>query len=196
MSYEEKKYRPLYLIQRLHMRNKDNQITFGERFGCEYMGSAEFEIGELAKRIREMDAQCHVGEIMVNGIFMLAAWNPERFTQHDVERELNRLYRGEQRTKEWTNFNHEYRKQTRELAKETNPLKRPLPRTNAWFDITNGLFWTWERCNISDIRKNFRLSVLLMDGQYTPRPKPVPPPKPPHPLRQRMIDSGQLKPNT
>jgi hypothetical protein len=188
MSYQMPKYRPLYLIQRLYMRNKDNQIPFDERFACEYMGAAEFEQGELAKRIRELDANCLVGEIMVNGMFMLAAWNSERFTQQDVEREINRVYRGEQRTKEWTNFDDASRKSRKQKEAEG---REP---TNAWFDITNGLFWTWERCNISDVRKNFRLQVLKMDGQYTPRPKPPVPPKPLHPLRQRMLDEGRLRP--
>lgn len=198
MTFEMPKYRPLYLIQRLRMRNKDNQVPFEHRFEREYMGSKEFERGEMALRIRELNENCHVGEIMVNGVFMLAAWNPDRFAMGEVERELNRVLRGEQRTKEWTNFTDAYRRETRQLEKETgsklsqsNPLTH---RTNAWFDITNGVFWTWERCNISDIRKNFRLSVMEMDGTYVPKPAPPPPPKAIHPLRQRMIDEGRLHP--
>ena len=111
---EKKSYQPLYLIHRLEMRNKDNQIPFFDRFKPDYMGSTEFERGWMGMRIREMNEHCHVGEIMVDGVFMLAAWNPERFTQREVEREVNRIYHGEQRTKEWTNFNREYRRRPKE----------------------------------------------------------------------------------
>lgn len=174
---------PFRYIHRLHMKNNDNQISFEDRFEFDYMGAREFERDWVSQRISELNTFCDVGEVMVDGVFMLTAYHRHRTSLLEVERTLNRLYHGELQTKERTNFNRQYRR-----------LERERRWTNSWFEIETGVFWTWERCNISDIRKNFARSVMATDDKARREIHTAGASVTYDPLRQKLIDSGILHP--
>ena len=180
--------RPFEFVQRMRMKNKDNQVQFEHRFESDFMSHPHFHQGRTCARIVELHQSCEVGEVMVDGVLMLTAFNPEKATKHEVEQALNAIYHGDIKTRERTNFNRDYRRL---------PLEQRW--TNSWMEIDTGVFWTWERCNISDIRKNFArtAAVLQNDERFAIRSNPPPAPQVPNdPLRQRLIDAGVLRPRS
>ena len=161
-------HRPM--VVRMHMANKDNQVRFSQRFHSEYMGRSEFEGVDFSKRLREMHQEMRVGCVSVDGCDTYIAYSPKYFANHEeVEAYLSDIYHERLRAFEFTRFNREYRRETIELKKEygkkENKLKTMPTRTNAWFDIEVGLFWTMEKININDLRLNIRKSVEYMDQQ-------------------------------
>ena len=151
------KYKTPRLIQRLIARTKDCTVRFGERYQMDYMGSTEFELGLIAARLRELATRSMMGEVMVNGRFILVLFNPVHYDLQGVECVLNKLYHNEFQLKEPSLFNDDYRKRYKEIS--------PNTRIDAWFDIQHGLFWTWQRINIKDVQRNIRISVEYMDGR-------------------------------
>lgn len=152
-------YTKPYLIQRMTMVSRDCNIRFGKRFLNHYMGAVEFEHSEQAQRIRELHARNSVGCIMIDGCDIFVMYSPDRMTLEQVKKELSDLYWGKTRTKETTNFNREFRLRRKRSGLPASPHED----TNAWFDIENGVFWTWEKININEVRKNIAASVRYMD---------------------------------
>lgn len=158
------------LIQTLRMQNKDNQIKFSDRFQFDCMGAHEFERGLARERIIEMNESSVLGAVTVDGCEVLICYSPKHFASHrEVELYLNDIYHGAIRTHEPSYFNQEYRRETARLRKEhkadNNPLKQRPDRVDCWFDIERGLFWTFEKINIKDLRLNLRKSVQYIDDQ-------------------------------
>lgn len=185
MSYRKAAIEPFRFVQRLRMRNKDNQVPFEERFEFDFMASPEFHGEWINQRLRELEVFGEVGEVMVDGVFVLVLYHSNRMTLKDVEVTLNAVYHGDHLTRERTNFNRDYRR-----------LRKEFRWCNAWLEIENGLFWTWERVNIRDVLKNITRSVRRLEQEqaittWVRAPKPPPAFSP---LRQQLIDCGVLRP--
>ena len=165
---ESFKFQKPRLVQRLRMLSNDNQVKFGDRFAFDYMGASEFEQGLLGQCIRRMNSSCQVGQIMISGRDGLAAWDPDYYNLEGAEFVINRIWDDSLRLKERAEFNQlSYDRWKREVKEmRENPLARNLSfMTDSWFEIEYGLFWTWKKCNINDIRLNFRKSVAYMDAK-------------------------------
>lgn len=157
------------LIQRLQMVSKDNQVRFGERFLGDYMGGSEFERGYMAARLRELHEDIRLAVVKVADRTVYVAYHPKHFANdEEVRLYIEDLYYQRISVKEHTDFKAEYVDETlalqREYKKSENKLKRKPARTNAWFDIERGVFWTLEKINLKDIPLNIRKSVEYMDA--------------------------------
>lgn len=160
------------------------------------MGSSNFEAGEQAARLRELNENAQVGEVMVWGRMVKVLYNPDFFNLEGVERVLNELFRGEHMTEEPIQFDQDSYKKG--LAIRRGELPAVADPVNAWFDVEHGLFWTYASINIADVRKNIRKSVEHMSQVRQNRrlgPSLALAPNDPHRLiRERMIAEGRLRP--
>lgn len=162
-------------VQRMTMTSKNSEVRFSERFEMDYMGNSYFERGDMWRSIRAMNGKCGVGVVMVDGVDVFVAFNTNNYNLAGIQLLLTQMYYGQHRMEESTYFNREYRLETARIRKT---MKNILPildmpeytqRTDSWFDIEHGLFWTMEKINIKDIVRNIRFSVAYMDAETAKR---------------------------
>ncbi len=175
-----KTQRPAH-IHRLKSRNRDNQIKLSARFEFDEMGNSYFEVGEAAKRMRELNELAATGECVIGGFKVKFIYNPRNYNETGAIETMRQIYdRGQ---KWWIEedpyFNHvtcfNVVKALKDRAKwrdgyvnRTFPAYRSI---DAWFDINYGLIWTIDNCNIEDLRLNLRKSVEEMDRKKAERAK-------------------------
>lgn len=156
------------LVQRMSSKSRNNQVRLGERYDNDYMGATEFEAGLMGQAVRAMHGQTDIGEFMIDGRRIYAAWNSSNFNAAGVEFVLTELYMDRIRTHEPTYFNGQ--RFVKQLTDSKLPKKNRVGSYfDAWFDIENGLFWTWEKINIKDIPLNIAKSVAYMDQSHEER---------------------------
>lgn len=156
------RYQRPYLIQRMSARSKNNQVKLSERYWMDCMGATEFESGFMGRAIRAMNGNCDIGQFEIDGIKIYACWNKDNYDTAGVEMALSQLYFGQIRTQEFVGFEAKKYHEQKQLEKQRTLLRREYP-INAWFEITHGLFWTWEKINIKDILLNLAKSVAWMN---------------------------------
>ena len=121
-------------------------IPFEERYRFANDYQEGYRRLQLHTQMRSLVEDSGCCEVMVDGVFMLAIYNPKNYNVSGVQYVLNRLYRGEVQATHHTYFN--------------DPCRRnKASEANAWFDLSHGLFWTWQRLQINRVRNNFRRSV-------------------------------------
>lgn len=164
-----------WAIQRMDMVSKDCNVKFSDRFKNDLMGATEYERGYQAACIRIFaEGDCEVGIIKVGGLDMVAAWRPSVSTREQIQDWVQRIY-----FEQWGHYSpHDYTaftssKRDLYLADvkqwERDPFREGRRTfhqfTNAWFDIENCVFWTWEKINPKDLLKNFRKSLEYMNAK-------------------------------
>lgn len=150
------------LIQQMTSRSKNNQVRLSERYHFEYMGASEFEGTVLSQTVRSMNGNCELGTFNIDGIQIYACWDNRVYDAVGVELVLQQIYFQQIRLVEPVKFNARTYQQYKALEKQRQKLRAEyIP--NAWIDIQNGLFWTWEKINIKDIPLNIAKSVAWMD---------------------------------
>ncbi len=150
------------LIQRLSARSKNNQVRLTERYSTDYMGASEFEGSAFAQTLREMQGKIDTAVIEIDGRPIYAAWNRNHYDLAGVTLVLNNLYYGKFRTPEPTYFDWDRWQKYMAMSKQQTKLRAEY-MTDAWFDIQNGLFWTWQKINLKDIALNIDKSVEWMN---------------------------------
>lgn len=130
-----------WLIQRCELA--------GGKLTYDYMGSAEFEIGDQAKSLKRIFAAgVELGSTTVTlggkqiPIYMVAS---KGFLFADYQPYLQEIAGGTLRAKEWTNFDEVVR------AKAGLKTFPHVPRTNVWFDFQNDVLWTVTEKNQKDL---------------------------------------------
>lgn len=199
------KMRPVRNIQRLNWNgSRDNQVRFGDRFSCQYMGSTEFEVGAMGQRLRELDKASEIHEFKLDKLTVRVLFNPVYFDKLGVERVITKVYRDEYRLQERSEFT------PRDFERRAQHRKDWGDYTQAWFEIDYGIFWTCEKMGMRDVQLNIRRSVAFMDLAREEREaierreeeaerarkeaKRIESAKP-SPERQRLIDLGVIRPS-
>lgn len=164
-----------WAIQLLDMVSKDCNVKFSDRFKHHCMAATEYERGFEARCIRVfVEGDYDVGEVVVGGIKMIAAWRPSISTRDEIKAWLRKIYFeqwGQFSPHDPTYFNDYYRGNYVADLKmwEQDPFREGRREYaqfhNAWFDIENCVFWTWEKCNPKDLIKNFRKHVEYLDAE-------------------------------
>ncbi len=190
------RYANVYYVHRMVMRNKNTDIRFGQRFQNDCMGATEFEIGWMGEQLRAMHQKCRPFQVPVDGRLVTGLYRPEKFNIDGLEVVLNELYDRKRRTKEYTEFTRDSQKEIRDEAKRGDRYVRQ--HADAWFDIENGLFWTFHNIDLDGVRKNIAKSVEWMDASSEERAILESKEKATEgeidPIRARMIAEGRLRP--
>lgn len=204
MSTNDAVYVKSYLIQRMRMVNKCNQVRLSKRFEMDYMGSTEFEVGALARTMRRINLHMDSGIIDFNTIHgaikIYVAWDNCAYNRAGVELALRNIWDNNWRLKEQSGFD------TVRYKNQVIDKIHPTAGHDSWVDIENGLFWTWAKCNPADFIRNVEKSVKWMDLSPEERDLKT---KEEHdekvrsqerenrmdPLRQKLIGEGKLRPS-
>lgn len=124
-----------YLVQRLTRRDHDGAKGFDRLFGCQYMGSAEFEWGaipESLKRIRASKVALHVGEVARKGAAVTVyVVGPRKVTPTIPDRLTAWLVDDYPRGKEMSYFPDYVEGMPREYA-----------TADAWWSLNEDVMWT------------------------------------------------------
>lgn len=154
-----------WLIQRLKRQTTDKPLAecrFGEVWGLDYMGSAEYEFGAFARFLRRMAAASLVKfSATVEGVKVFGVYDPTAYgTTENVVDILTAIAKREVRHKESPGFpreNYTYLDRNRKKA-------YLYEKVSGWADIENGLFWTTE--SMSDaVLAMFQNSLKYMNEQ-------------------------------
>lgn len=167
------------LVQRLTARNKNPFVPLGERYFWDYMGNSYFEHGDAARAIEAMNSHCELGETTIDGIKVYFAFNTEHYTLDGVIDILNRLYQDKIWMEEWSGFNRRHWDRYYPVRNEKRTGNNVY---DAWLEIERGLFWTWQKINVTDLKISFRVHVqyLLYNRRQRERKLPI--------VRQREFD--------
>lgn len=131
-----------WLVQRCELSN-DGKLRY------DYMGSAEFEVGDQARSLKRIFAKgmrLDSVSVIVDDkevvVYMIAA---EEFPFADYKPYLQQMADNTLRLKEWTNFDDAIKAQ---LGLETTLGE---DETNVWFDFKNDVLWTLTEDNQTNL---------------------------------------------
>lgn len=122
----------------------------GGKLIYDYMGSAEFEIGDQAESLKRIFAAgVELGTATVTmfrkqiPVYMVAS---KGFPFADYQPHLQQVAVGNFRPKEWTNFNDVVRAKAGGLK-----IFHHITHINVWFDFQNDVLWTVTEENQKDL---------------------------------------------
>lgn len=143
-----------YLIQRLirtKLTGPLQQYRFGEVFKLDYMGNAEFEFGAFPDFMRRMNgAELISFKLEINGRKVFGVADSSAYENQDVIKEVLQNI-----------ADQKYRLKCSSYFPPEEPWQE---KVNAWADIGNGMFWSFENIN-STVLTLFKNSVEYMNSQ-------------------------------
>lgn len=137
--------REFYLVQRLRRRDLRGQKGFDGFFGCEYMGSAEFEWGAIPDSLKRVRAArrlaIHEGvvtrhhvtvPVFVVGNKKTIATVPERLTA-------------------WMIDEHPWSKEWSYFPEKVEGTAKEWHRADAWWALNEDVLWTLDEAIAADL---------------------------------------------
>lgn len=136
--------RNFYLVQRLDRRDA-GMTGFDARFGCQYMGSSEFEWGAIPDSLKRIRAArklvIHEGEVTRKGITRTVYVVGGKKAVADIPARLTAWMADERpRSKEWTYF-PEY----------VDGTRSEYENADAWWGLNEDVMWTLDATTADDL---------------------------------------------
>lgn len=176
-----------YLVQRLVRKNRpqdepsplapvrNNKGRFDDLFGCEYMGSSEFEFGAVPtafKQLQALSLSVMPMEVTRNGVtrtvYFVAADDPSAYdscyyeNDHGNDVDVTSFQRAIEAFKQWFSQPRLHSKERTEfdtLFEDNLPEYRKEfpPETVAWWSLTDNLLWSLDENIANELLRTFNL---------------------------------------
>lgn len=165
-------------VQRLVLADGDLRpgLRFGEAFGLEYMGAAEYEFGAFTRFLRAAH-ECRDDLVEAKVVIaygddgqltctVTCFYDPQAQSWSHIEKQLTMLAQGKLHTKRRANFPAaDPRPPASVKGRRKSVEPPPRPTTCGWVEIGQNVFWTTSEINLAQYRDLLRASVEYMDAQ-------------------------------